>query len=46
MITLEDLKTKTAYDLIRENDAVDVVIDALIQQIIVLTEKVAALENQ
>ena len=46
MITFENLKTKPAYDLIYEAQAVDGVIDALIQQLIVLTDKVAALENQ
>lgn len=46
MITLEDLKTKTARELIMQNESIDEVLDAMIQYIKTLEQRIETLENR
>ena len=46
MITAEDLKTKTARELILETEATDQVLDAMIDYIKTLEQRIETLENK
>jgi hypothetical protein len=45
MITSEDLKTKTARELIVENESIDEVLDGMVEYIKTLEQRIETLEN-
>jgi len=45
MITTEDLKTKTAYELIVQTESTDQVLDAMVDYIKTLEQRIETLEN-
>jgi len=45
MITLEDLKTKTARELIAQAESTDLVLDAMVSYIQTLEQRIETLEN-
>ena len=46
MITPEDLKTQTAYDLIVQTESIDQVLDAMLDYIKTLEQRIETLENK
>jgi hypothetical protein len=46
MITPKDLKTKTARELIMQNESVDEVLDAMLDYIKTLEQRIETLENR
>jgi hypothetical protein len=46
MITPEDLKTKTARELIVQTESIDLVLDAIISYIKTLEQRIEKLENR
>ena len=46
MITSEDLKTKTARELILETESIDKVLDAMVDYIKTLEQRIETLENR